>query len=356
MKGVTAKIFRGLHLRQVVTIMVLLFIAAGPFTYLRAGAATMTVRSVKLSNSDAGATATYGFTFDIITQHLLGSIQMQFCSNDPFPGLPCTPPVGMDASTATLTSQTGAVGFTISPNSTANNLLITRPASVSVPITSSYEFSGITNPSAAGSYYVRLQTFASTDGSGAAIDSGGLAFVIGAGKVSLSVKVPPYLLFCSGVVINDNFCTSTTGDYINFGNLSAVTAKSAQSQLLVATNGQFGYGITMSGTTMTSGTNVITAMSVDDVSRPGLNQFGVNLRANSSPAIGSDPVGPGTGQPTPNYNIPDRFRFNSGDIIASNANPEDTRKYTVSYIVNISGGQPVGVYVTTLSYICLANF
>jgi hypothetical protein len=124
----------------------------------------------------------------------------------------------------------------------------------------------------------------------------------------------------------------------------------------VATNGAAGYNISLGGTTMTSGNNVINAMAVDDVSRPGVSQFGINLRANTTPAIGSEPSGPGLGTPTADYNIPDRYKFSSGEIIAGYTGPEDTRRYTVSYIVNVNNTQPVGIYVTTITYVSLANF
>ncbi len=87
-----------------------------------------------------------------------------------------------------------------------------------------------------------------------------------------------------------------------------------------------------------------------------MSQFGINLRANATPTVGSEPSGPGLGTPTADYNIPDRYKFNSGEVIAGYTAPEDTRRYTVSYLVNVSNAQPVGIYVTTITYVSLANF
>jgi hypothetical protein len=92
------------------------------------------------------------------------------------------------------------------------------------------------------------------------------------------------------------------------------------------------------------------------VSRPGLPQFGFNLRANSSPAGGSDPIGPGVGTPQAGYNQPNIYRFVNGDVIASTTAPDDIRQYTASYLVNVSAAQPAGIYVSTVTYVCLANF
>lgn len=355
MKGLTAK--NTLHNHFAAILMALLLCVAGPFIYMHVRAGNAPLRSIKLSSTEASAIATYELSFTTFSAGNLGSIQIQFCSNDPFPGQSCTMPNDINVLTSTLTAQTGATGFVIDPSSTADNLILSRaPAPVAAGTPVSYTFEGVTNTSKVGTEYVRLQTFATNDGSGPASDYGGLAYDIGTEKVGVSAEVPPFLLFCSGITINDNFCNSVSGNYVDFGNLSSAAAHSATTEMLVATNGASGYTISLSGNTMTSGNNTIAAMAADDVSRPGVGQFGINLRANTTPLIGANPSGPGFGSPSADYNIPDRYKFNSGDIIASNAGPEDTRKYTVSYLVNINGSQPVGIYVTTVTYISLANF
>ena len=126
--------------------------------------------------------------------------------------------------------------------------------------------------------------------------------------------------------------------------------------MLVATNAAQGYTIYMGGTTLISGNNIISELVGNDVSRPGVGQFGINLRANSSPSVGSEPAGPGNGVPTTNYGQTNRFRFVSGESLATYPAPDDIRQYTVSYIVNVPATQPSGVYVSTLTYVCLANF
>ena len=88
----------------------------------------------------------------------------------------------------------------------------------------------------------------------------------------------------------------------------------------------------------------------------GASQFGINLRANNNPAIGADVIGPGVGQVTANYDTPNRFTYQEGDTLAAAAIASDNQTYTVTYLTNISKAQPVGVYATTLTYICLANF
>jgi hypothetical protein len=220
---------------------------------------------------------------------------------------------------------------------------------------SSYTLDNVVNPSADGSYYIRLQTFSSDDASGAETDHGGLAFAINA-QVSITAKVPPYLLFCGGVSIPSFDCDTAAGDYINFGNLSSASTSSAQAQLLIATNAGNGYAIDYGGTTLTSGNNIIPALNVADVSRPGVSQFGINLAANQDPAIGLNQQGPGAGSVAPAYAQPNLYKFLANDVVATSTGTSDYTRYTVSYVANISKTQPAGVYASTLTYVALANF
>jgi hypothetical protein len=289
---------------------------------------------------------------------MLGSIRLQICSNSPLQADPCVAPAGFDISTATLASQTGQTGFTIyAPGTNANTIVLSRVPVLAAAGAVSYTFTGVTNPSGASglSYYGRIQTFASNDASGADTEFNGLAFSMN-NPIQITTEVPPYLLFCGGVAIGGFSCTNASGDYINFGNLRNVSTATATSQLLAATNAGNGYTISAYGLTMTSGNNSINAMSVRDVSRPGTMQFGINLVANTTPAVGTDPQGSGSAAPTANYGLADWFKFASGDAIASASAVQDFRKFTISYIINIPSGQPAGVYTTTLTYVCLANF
>jgi hypothetical protein len=246
-------------------------------------------------------------------------------------------------------------GFAVdAADTTANVLVLARVPGAAPAGNSTYTLSGATNPDAGGSYYVRLETFASSNASGPDVDYGGIAFSIGS-AVNVSTYVPPYLLFCTGTTIQPYDCGTASGDYINFGELLPTATKTGQTQMLVATNAD-GYTIRVLGNTLTSGNNLIPPLTASDISRTGVSQFGLNLRANNTPAVGSDVQGPGTTTVAAGYNNPDFYRFVSGEIIASTAVSDDYRLYTASYIVNISKAQSSGVYVSTITYVSLANF
>ncbi len=312
-------------------------------------------RSMKMSSSVAGATATYEVGFDISTPGPLGSISIQYCSNSPIFPDPCVAPAGLSLANVALTAQTGQTGFTLVPGPDQNTLLLSRPASPSTVGPVTYTFTGAVNPNSIGSYYVRMQTYATSDASGPAGDYGAIAFAINY-DLSISAEVPPYLIFCAAVSIPILDCESAAGDYINFGELSSTRPSSGTSQVLSASNAKDGYNVTLDGTTMTSGNNEITALVAADASRPGTPQFGLNLRANASPSGGSEPDGPGVGAPLPGYNSPNFFRFVRGDIVISTDKPDEMRRYTASYLVNVPRTQAAGVYVSTVTYICLGNF
>ncbi|HEX8182549.1 MAG TPA: hypothetical protein VF575_03015 [Candidatus Saccharimonadales bacterium] len=337
---------------------VLLLAAAVPFLlYSSSNAAQLSFRQLQLSDATVSSTdVKYNFSFNTNTSNSIGSVAFEICDNYQYEqGDPCTPPAGFDASNATLSGQTGIADFTLNPASTGNKLILSR--SVSLPASPqqlTMEFSDITNPSTIGSSYVRISTFVTTDASGPETDYGIVVYATTEG-IGITTEVPPYLLFCTGITIDGYDCSTAAGNFISFGELSSQAPRSATSQMLASTNAAYGYSVTLAGTTMTAGNNVIPAMT-GGASQRGTNQFGVNARQNVSPAVGSEPNGPGLINPANGYNTPNIFKFNSGDIVASSSNADDYRKLTMSYIVNVGSNQPPGRYVATVSYICLANF
>ena len=128
----------------------------------------------------------------------------------------------------------------VAPSSAANN----------------YVFSGITNPDAVGTYYLKITIYSSTDASGSYDEYGGLALAVNY-AVGVNTAVPPYLYFCAAITIPNNSCNDASGDYADMGDFSSKTTSSASSQLYVATNSETGYSVTVEGLTLTSGNNYI---------------------------------------------------------------------------------------------------
>jgi hypothetical protein len=133
--------------------------------------------------------------------------------------------------------------------------------------------------------------------------------------------------------------------------------------MAASTNAGTGYAIAVTGTTLTSGLNTITAMGTQvlndpdtDPSATGTSQFGTNVRANTTPSVGANVSGTGTATGSGGYNVADGFRFFTGDTVASVAVPTEQNLFTNSYIVNVGGSQAAGLYSATLTYICTATF
>lgn len=320
-----------------------------------ARADNLTQRRLELGTSAPGANTTHTFSFTITTSSSIGSLEFEYCSNDPFVGTPCTAPNGLDVSGAIVGSQLGETSFSVHPSTTVNRIVLGRTASVAVPGQVEYVFTNVINTSdPATTTYVRIATFTSEDGSGARTDIGALAFST-SGSLGVSAFVPPYLRFCVGITVSTD-CLSFTGSYVNLGTLSPSEANTATSQMGAYTNDETGYVITALGTTMTSGNNSIPALTTETASQPGTAQFGINLRANTSPVVGSEPQGAGTGVPVAGYGTINQFKYVSGDTLASSPLPTEPNVFTVSYLVNVTENQSPGVYSTTLTYVGTAQF
>jgi hypothetical protein len=92
-------------------------------------------------------------------------------------------------------------------------------------------------------------------------------------------------------------------------------------------------------------------------SKPGTDQFGINLVANDAPLVGKDPEGEwANAQPTTDYGQINKYKYAQGDVIASSPNVSLMKKFTVSYIVNSNPNLRAGVYTTTINYIASGRF
>jgi hypothetical protein len=310
-------------------------------------------RSLDVNSSLLLANTTHTFSFTFPDNSLTGSIVFEYCTS-PLAQVVCNRPTGLDVSQATLQSQVGETGFGIESQN-ANEITLSRPPVSASNDAVQYVFNNVINPDlSAGTFYVRISTYSTSDGSGSSTDYGAVVSST-TNAVNVNTEVPPILDFCAGQNVTGN-CVDTTGSFIQFGNLSKVATSSGTSQLAAGTNASSGLVITANGPTMTSGNDTITALSLPTGSRAGTSQFGINLRANAVPSIGSDYTGSGVIVPTGSYSIPNQFKFQSGDVIASSPGPSNFNTLTISYIVNISPSQTIGIYDTTITYICTASF
>lgn len=320
-------------------------------------AAELANRSVFISSSFAGEVVRHSFDFETVGTSTIGSIGFLYCTNSPLHEDPCVAPVGLDVDQATISAQIGINGFVMSGSSTVNNLVITRIPAVNPATSASFSFSNITNPSTVNEIvYVRISVFDSSNGTGSLVDRGSVVFVVD-DRFDISAFVPPYMTFCVGVTVALD-CSATASAFLNLGEFSRLTSSVGTTQFSVATNDGDGYNVFLTGQTMTAGNNIIPALTTQSPSNTGTSQFGINLRANSSPFVGADPDNGivSSGQPDPAYNTPNLYRFVNGDRVAGSSLATGFNRYTVSYIVNVSNEQAPGIYASTLTYTAIASF
>lgn len=325
-------------------------------TFPSVSAAQLDNRSVRISTAQLGAQAQHAFSFDVASTSPLASISFTYCTNSPRISDPCTAPAGLDVTNTDLTAETGNTGFAYAPAfSTTNTIVISRPVAAGIAGASAYQFIDIINPTTPGqTTYVRIATFATPDATGPVTDNGSVAFAT-QDVFQVDAYVPPFLTFCTGVFVTLN-CNSVTGSYVDIGELGDDKTATGLMQFSGATNDPTGYTAYINGFTMTSGNNIIDPLVANASNRVGTAQFGLNLRANSSPSFGLDPVGIGSSSPTPGYDTPNSYRFVNGEAITTTSLPTDFKIFTAAFIVNVPSNQPPGVYVTTITYTAVASF
>lgn len=141
---------------------------------------------------------------------------------------------------------------------------------------------------------------------------------------------------------------------VALGTLSTTTTGSGTGQFYVRAyiNGSY-FVQTMSQPPTSEGGAILAPLGGGGVSTQGTEQFGINLVANTTPAIGADPVlDPSAtyanGEAATNYDTADTYTYNVIDTIAQSgaSGPAWGRTdFTISYIANMSSITEAGTYI-----------
>lgn len=338
---------------EVIAVVIVLFVFVMPAS----AAMRFQDRGLYMESARPGDTTAYTVSFRYMSPLPVGSVDLLFCI-DPIPYHACVTPPGMDVSGAELSEQLGEMGYSILSRTT-NRIVLTRtPTMISPSATvSSYKFENIINPgSMATSFSIRIKSHSSANATGPQVDFGSIKGQI-TDEVEIVTQVPPMLIFCMSEEVEINCTESNETYYTDMGDLSTSSTLTAQTQMAVGTNASGGFAITANGSPMSSGTNVINGSTRPVESRPGTNQFGINLAKNTSPEIGDEPEGEwANATASSDYNTPNRYKYIPGDVIAYSPNVSLMKKFTVSYILNSSPQLRAGVYTTTITYIASGRF
>jgi hypothetical protein len=119
-----------------------------------------------------------------------------------------------------------------------------------------------------------------------------------------------------------------------------------------------GYVLQIVGDTPKFNGHNLTALSTPTAATPGVEQFGLNVVANTSPNVGTAPAQTPAdqaiyGAAADNYKISNKFMYVSGDVIGKSSTESGQTDYTVSMIVNIASSTPAGHYSGDFSAIVI---
>ncbi len=144
-----------------------------------------------------------------------------------------------------------------------------------------------------------------------------------------------------------------------FGQLSPTTTSTGTATFSVLNYTTYGYVVQVVGDPPAHGTHAIPSMTVLGPAQTGVEQFGINLVANTSPvSLGANPDNGafGYGSVTTNYNVPNKYYYNKGDIIARADKDSGITNYTVSYIMNVSPLTPGGYYTSNQTLVVVGTY
>ncbi|MFZ1323790.1 MAG: hypothetical protein WAQ57_01355 [Candidatus Saccharimonadales bacterium] len=379
----------------------LLFSNLGIFGLQKVDAANITVRSVTMSsplvgsstagvaNSETnGADVTHSFTFDPATSGLVRAIEFEYCTAA---AGACTGPTGLDVDTtpAILAQTNEGVPFSnlysLSVGLSSNNVAtFTNATGNSLTAGSGgtivFNFDDVTNPTSAGTFFVRITTFSDATAT-VAVDDGIVAGSITTG-IAITTKVSETLGFSTtaddaGDPAETAACVPLTGSgalAIGDANntLSIATTYDEFSAFRLYTNAGNGAVVSYRGSTLTKAplADDITAIGAAAVSSaPGTEQFGLAVDPNGG--IFTDDTGgfgganqlalvaaynDGDGTITSGGTASFAFVANALTTIASSTAPISCDTGAIRYIANISPLTAAGTYTTTVVYYGVPTF
>lgn len=147
-----------------------------------------------------------------------------------------------------------------------------------------------------------------------------------------------------------------TAASIDLGYLDENFASTGSGQFYVRAWQAEGYVVRTVSDPPSNGSHLFTTLAAPAGSSPGTEQFGINLVDNSSPNVGANPTQANSfsyGQAETNYDTPNQFTYNKGDVIARSTQSSSVTIYTISYLFNISPVTPSGLY--TFNHVLVAT-
>ena len=153
----------------------------------------------------------------------------------------------------------------------------------------------------------------------------------------------------------------TLGGLQDLGVLDVDTTATATAVVKVRNYFSSGYVMQIVGHTPGQGTYELRALDQASTSHKGMEQFGINLVANTNPEVGDDVVQVPSGDVSfghvdDDYSTPNVFKYASGDPIAYSDSSSGQTNYTISMILNVSNITPGGKYRGDFSAVVVPTY
>jgi hypothetical protein len=354
--------------------------------------------AVPAGNGGNGAQARHTFNFTTPATTNIGSIAFMYCDT-PFVGTACTMPAGMDASAITaLTATTGLTGMTVNSGASSstgwfatngactgsrtNCVLISRTAVSETAGAKQVSFGQggggyIKNPTANGTFYVRIITFSDAAFT-TKVDEGTVAASI-ATDIDIEAKVQEKLNFSVSATPstpNGTTCSALTGPGVltmgSGGVLDPTIAYDARSYFRVSTNSANGTTVQYTGDTLktASGTFNINAPAGPLASTVGTEQFGLAIDISDTQTGNGYSFSQLDRTPYTTYDAgagtitnagTAEFGFSTASVttpvtIAASPGIVSCDTGSVRYIANISTTTEPGIYRTSIGYIATPTY
>jgi hypothetical protein len=328
-----------------------------------------------------GAQARHTFDFTVPTTGNVGSIEFLYCTT-PLAGTTCTAPTGMDADTiTTVAGRTNiSADFVVDGTETdANTICITDPTPESVSASTAVQVyfgqgggsDWIKNPTDEDTFFTRISTYTGSDCSTGEVDNGTVASST-VQQIDITAKVEETLNFSAGSTVTDPGASCTAfsdSGAVALGDGNGVLSSSTQydnhSYFRIHTNAINGTSVYYSADTLEDGSNDIDALSSEQTTSAGTEQFG--LAIDSSDTQSGDGYSFTDLTAATGYDAGDgvlgtaEFNFDTGSVttpveLASANDVITCDTGSVRYVANIATNTPAGIYTTTVTYLAVPTY
>lgn len=158
---------------------------------------------------------------------------------------------------------------------------------------------------------------------------------------------------------------------VNMGTLSTSVATFGTATFNVKDYTSYGYAVTLVGSAPRNGAKILNSLATDTASSAGSEQFGVNTVRNTSASQGADPSQvpgatfsygvagdgvTGTYGTTRPYTISDKFRFVSGETVASGPKSSGETDFNMTFLANISTATAGGTYSGNMQLVATGTY